>query len=257
MLSWNHRDDITGNPMTTEVVEITEELEWELRVSHRVRHARLQIKPFGGLEVVIPPRFPRHQVPGLVAKHAGWARRQLARQSQLKQSVSLPVNLSLAFDNSSIPVIYTTDPLQSNFELFAELAAEKIVIDAANHRECRRELRNWVRRRAWQSFPALLEKISARTRLGFNKLSIRSQKTRWGSCTIRGNISLNDQLLFMPPETVEYLMVHELCHTRHLNHSKAFWKLVEQHCPEYRRHEKLLGKPHNWVPDWFLLDLYT
>ena len=243
--------------MTIEAEGLTEELEWELRVSCRVRYARLQIKPFGGLEVVIPPRFPRHQVPGLVARHAGWARRQLAKQSQLRQSVSLPAQLSLAFDNSSTPVIYTADPLQTNLELFAELAAEKIVIDAANHRERSRQLRRWVRRRAWQSFPVLLGEISTRTGLGFNKLSIRSQKTRWGSCSVRGNISLNDQLLFMPPATVEYLMVHELCHTRHLNHSKAFWELVEQHCPEYRRHEKLLGKPHNWVPDWFLLDLYA
>jgi hypothetical protein len=171
--------------------------------------------------------------------------------------VNLPAQLSLAFDNSSTPVIYSGDPLQANLELFAELAAEKIVIDAANHRERSRKLRRWVRRRAWQSFPVLLGEISIRTGLGFNKLSIRSQKTRWGSCSVRGNISLNDQLLFMPPATVEYLMVHELCHTRHLNHSKAFWELVEQHCPEYRRHEKLLGKPHNWVPDWFLLDLYA
>ena len=243
--------------MTVEAVELTGELEWELRISHRVRYARLQIKPFGGLEVVIPPRFPRHQVPGLVAKHAGWARRQLARQSQLRQSVRLPAHLALAFDNSSTPVIYSADPLQVNYELFAELAAEKITIDATDYRERRRKLRSWVRRRAWQSFPALLGEISTQTGLGFNRLSIRSQKTRWGSCSIRGNISLNDQLLFMPAKTVEYLMIHELCHTRHLNHSKAFWGLVEHHCPDYRNHEQLLSKPHNRVPDWFLLDLYA
>jgi predicted metal-dependent hydrolase len=88
-------------------------------------------------------------------------------------------------------------------------------------------------------------------------LSIRSQKTRWGSCSIRGNISLNDQLLFMPAKTVEYLMIHELCHTRHLNHSTAFWSLVEHHCADYRNHEQLLGKSRNHIPDWFLLDLYN
>jgi hypothetical protein len=235
----------------------TEELEWELRVSRRVRYARLQIKPFGGLEVVIPPRFPRHQVPGLVARHAGWARRQLARQSQLRQSVQLPTQLALAFDNSSTPVIYTADPLQTNLDMFAELAADKIVIDAADPRQRSRGLRRWIRRRAWKSFPDLLGEISTRTGLGFNRLSIRSQKTRWGSCSIRGNISLNDQLLFMPPKTVEYLMIHELCHTRHLNHSKAFWTLVEHHCPDYRSQEQLLGKSRNLVPDWFLLDLYA
>ena len=243
--------------MPNEIEDFTEELEWELRVSRRVRYARLQIKPFGGLEVVIPPRFPRHQVAELVAKHARWVRRQLARQSQLRQSACLPTHLSLAFDNSSTPVIYTADPLQVNLDMFAELATEKIVIDVAGHLERSRKLRSWVRHRAWQSLPALLGEISTRTGLEFNKLSIRSQKTRWGSCTSRGNISLNDQLLFMPTKTVEYLMIHELCHTRHLNHSKAFWTLVQTHCPDYRTHEKLLRRSQGLVPDWFLLELYA
>jgi hypothetical protein len=64
-------------------------------------------------------------------------------------------------------------------------------------------------------------------------------------------------LLFLPADTVEYLMIHELCHTRHLDHSKAFWALVQTHCPGYRAHEKLLGRSRNLVPDWFLLELYA
>jgi hypothetical protein len=243
--------------VTIEQDDSTEKLNWELRVSRRIRCARLQIKPYGGLEVVIPPRFPRHQVAGLVAKHAGWARRQLARQTQLRQSVRLPSHLSLAFDNSSTPVIYTTDPLQASFDLFDELAAEKILIDAESHPERSARLRDWIRQRAWKLFPALLAEEASRTGLVFKRLSIRSQKTRWGSCSSNGTISLNDQLLFLPEETVRYLLVHELCHTRHLNHSKSFWALVEQHCPDYRRHEKLLGKSRDLVPDWFLLDLYA
>jgi predicted metal-dependent hydrolase len=243
--------------VTIEAGDDRGELQWELRVSRRVRYARLQIKPFGGLEVVIPPRFPRHQVPGLVAKHADWARRQLGKQEQLRQSVRLPSHISLAFDNSSTPVIYTADRLQVNFDLFAELSTEKLVIDADCQRERISKLRNWIRRRARHSFPALLAEISTSTGLEFNRLSIRSQKTRWGSCSIRGNISLNDQLLFMPEATVRYLMIHELCHTRHLNHSKAFWALVEHHCADYRSHEKLLSNSRDLVPDWFLFDLYA
>jgi predicted metal-dependent hydrolase len=248
---------LQGIYVVIEADDFSAELQWELRVSRRVRYARLQIKPFGGLEVVIPPRFPRHQVPDLVAKHAVWARRQLNRQAQLRQSVQLPSHITLAFDNSSTQVIYTADPLQMNFDLFAEQSAEKIVIAADGQRERISELRNWVRRRARESFPALLKEISTQTGLGFNRLSIRSQKTRWGSCSIRGNISLNDQLLFMPATTVRYLMIHELCHTRHLNHSKAFWTLVEHHCADYRRHEQLLGDSRSLVPDWFLFDLYA
>jgi len=243
--------------VTIEEENFTTGLKWELRVSRRIRCARLQVKPFGGLEVVIPPRFPRRQVPDLVAKHAGWARRQLDRQSQLRQAVRLPSHITLAFDNSSTPVIYTADQLQINLDLFTQPSSEKLVIDVDGQRERIRKLRNWVRRRARKSFPELLSEISTLTGLEFNRLSIRSQKTRWGSCSIRGNISLNDQLLFMPEATVRYLMIHELCHTRHLNHSKAFWALVEHHCADYRSHEKLLSNPRDLVPDWFLFDLYA
>ena len=232
-------------------------LSWQLRVSRRARYARLQIKPFGGLEVVIPPRFPRNQIPGLVEKHAVWARHQLARQSKLRDSIRLPQQLSLAFDHSSTTIIYRTDPLQFDLELFEESHANQLIIDAQGHRERIRELRAWIRRKARASFPTLLEQVSTRTGLRFNKLSIRSQKTRWGSCSRHGNISLNDQLMFLPASIIEYLMIHELCHTRHLNHSKAYWALVESHCADYRAQEKLLGDSRNLVPDWFLLDLYS
>ena len=233
------------------------DLQWELRVSRRVRYARLQIKPYGGLEVVIPPRFPRNQVPGLVAKHADWARRQLARQEALRNTIRLPSDIHLAFDNSSTTVVYTDNPPTAHAAPIDEQVTGKLTIKAAEPHERRRELREWIRHRAWQSFPPLLEKVSLRTGLNYNKLSIRSQKTRWGSCSTRGTISLNDQLMFLPLATVEYLMIHELCHTRHLNHSRAFWSLVEQHCPNYREHEKQLSKPADHVPAWFLLDLYS
>ena len=77
------------------------------------------------------------------------------------------------------------------------------------------------------------------------------------SCSARAQISLNDQLLFLPAKTVEYLMIHELCHTRHLNHSASYWRLVESHCPDYRDHEKLLNRSRDLIPDWYLLGLYA
>jgi len=232
-------------------------LEWQLRVSRRARHARLRILPFGGLEVVIPVRFPRNLVAGLVAEHADWARRQLFQQARLRESICLPTALDLAFDNSSTPIRYHSVASTLQRDLFVDSAEECIEIHAAGQRAAGAELRHWIRRRARQALPPLLERVSRQTGLTYNRVTIRSQKTRWGSCSSRGNISLNDQLLFLPANAVEYLMVHELCHTRHLNHSKAVWALVQSHCPGYRAHEKLLGRSRNLVPDWYLLELYA
>jgi len=234
-----------------------DDLQWQLRVSSKARYARLRILPFGGLEVVIPTRFPRKLVAGLVAQHADWARHQLARQAQLRESISLPSELRLPFDGSTTPVRYRSAPDHSQQELFVDPAAEVIEIQGSGQGAASAELRRWIRERARRLLPPLLEDISRHTGLDFNRVSIRSQKTRWGSCSSRSNISLNDQLLFLPADTVEYLMIHELCHTRHLNHSKAYWALVREHCCGYKVHEKRLSQSRNLVPDWFLLDLYA
>lgn len=231
-------------------------LRWKLRVSPRARHAKLQIKPYGGLEVVIPPRFPRAQIPALVDRHASWARRQLDRQARLRDAVRLPQRLELAYDNSSTPVVYGSESLTWTDDLFAELSPAPIVVASRDQAAQIGELRDWIRRRARQLLPAKLREVSRRTGLEYARVSIRSQKTRWGSCSSRGHISLNDQLLFLPANTVEYLMVHELCHTRQLDHSHRFWRLVKTHCPDYRAHEKLMNRSRDRVPDWFLLDLY-
>jgi predicted metal-dependent hydrolase len=213
-------------------------LEWKLRVSPRARYARLLIKPYGGLEVVIPPRFPRAQIPSLVARH------------------SLPRQLTLAFDNSTTRVLYASESLAYNYDLFGGQSIEHILIEGDTQQQQISELRAWIRHRAKTLLPPLLQKMARQTGLEYRRVTIRSQKTRWGSCSSRGQISLNDQLLFLPAPTVEYLMIHELCHTRHLNHSRDYWRLVESLSPDYRSHEKLLGRSRDLVPEWFLMDLY-
>lgn len=73
-------------------------------------------------------------------------------------------------------------------------------------------------------------------------LSFRSQRTRWGSCSSQGKISLNWRLIVAPSEVAEYVVIHELAHLRHPNHSQQFWSLVENFSPDYRRHKKWLGE---------------
>lgn len=224
--------------------------DYSLRVSSRAKYPRLQIKPFGGLEVVIPPRFPKKAVPELVNRHAQWIDQQLQKQPSAEPA--LPDEIRLAFDESHWPIVYEHH-LASN-------STNQIVIisnnDADKHAYQIRQLRNWIRQKAWRLLPPLLEQLSQQTGLSYKKISIRSQKTRWGSCSSTGTISVNDQLLFLPRDTASYLMIHELCHTQHMNHSSKFWRLVEEHCADFRDHEGLLNQARSKIPDWFLRDLY-
>ena len=94
----------------------------------------------------------------------------------------------------------------------------------------RRELRT----RARQELPPRLLALAHRHDLVVTKVSIRNQRTRWGSCGRDGHISLNWRLLLMPPDVCDYVLVHELMHLRRMDHSPAYWRLVAAACPGYR-----------------------
>ena len=98
--------------------------------------------------------------------------------------------------------------------------------DVSDHPACVSALRRWLMRRARQTLPDCLERVAAETRLDFATVSIRGQRSRWGSCSATGDISLNYQLLFLPPHLLRHVLVHELCHTVELNHSPRFWRTV-------------------------------
>ncbi len=74
----------------------------------------------------------------------------------------------------------------------------------------------------------------------YHKITIRDQKSRWGSCSSRGTLSFNYRLIFAPSKVLDYVVVHELCHLTHMNHSSDFWHMVERIMPDYRVHKKWL-----------------
>ena len=87
-----------------------------------------------------------------------------------------------------------------------------------------------------------LEACGRRMRLAPKAVRISAQKSLWGSCSDSGRISLNWRLIAAPPEVLEYVVIHELAHLRHLNHSPAFWRLVSRFCPDCKKHEQWLKK---------------
>ena len=76
--------------------------------------------------------------------------------------------------------------------------------------------------------------------VSYRNITIREQKTRWGSCSSAGNVNFNYQLYYLPDELLDYVVVHELAHRRHMNHSKEFWSEVARYCPDYRARRKQL-----------------
>jgi len=99
-----------------------------------------------------------------------------------------------------------------------------------------------LRARAARELPPQLLALAARHGLEVTRVSIRNQRSRWGSCSPAGHISLNFRLLLMPPNVREYVLIHELMHLRQANHSIRFWRLVEAACPGFREAERWLKR---------------
>ena len=110
----------------------------------------------------------------------------------------------------------------------------------------------WLKQKAWLYLPQHLAELSKEHQLPFSGLGIRTQKTRWGSCNEHKKINLNSKLLFLPKRLVDYVIIHELCHTKFLDHSSNFWNLVEQHMPNYKKLVREIKDENNFVPDWFV-----
>ena len=86
-----------------------------------------------------------------------------------------------------------------------------------------------LRKQAWEYLPYRLKELAQKHGFQYNEVKIRKSKTRWGSCSIRSNINLSIYLMILPKHLIDYVLLHELCHTIEMNHSTAFWKLLDQH----------------------------
>lgn len=89
--------------------------------------------------------------------------------------------------------------------------------------------------KALQHIPKRVSYFAKQIGVTYGKITIRNQKTRWGSCSSKGNLNFNCQLMLAPPEIIDYVVVHELCHRKEMNHSKNFWREVEKILPDYKK----------------------
>ncbi|MFB3879817.1 MAG: M48 family metallopeptidase [Armatimonadota bacterium] len=229
---------------------------YTVRVSPRAKHARLLLSlRDGGLTVVIPRGFDRRQIPEMIQEKQAWierARRRILEQRRRAGAESgdgLPALISLRAIGEQWRVEYRRDGDERRAPADNRVLTVSGAIEDAEG--CRQAVCRWLHRKARAHLVPRLLELSREHKLPVTRVTIRSQRTRWGSCTERRSISLNGKLLFLPPRLVEQVMVHELCHTVHHNHSKQFWGLVESLSPGCAELEAALRTAWSYVPTWF------
>ncbi len=238
---------------------INENFPWppphKIRHSKRAKRISLRITATQGLEVIVPVRNKIERGLEFLNLHRAWVEDQAKKMKWLFQSDdhdenNLPEKIELKAINQIVDIIYR--PVQSTRCVSCRIESNRIIFYGAitEFSVCVPFMINWLKKQAKNHLKELLAECALQYDLPFKNLSVRAQKTRWGSCTASGDIQLNYKLLFLPTELVHYVLVHELCHTKHLNHSKRFWRMVEKFVPNYRDCVRKLKDADQWIPRW-------
>jgi len=224
---------------------------WTVRVSGRARRLSVRVYPGGRVEVVVPPGASAAAVQKFVGTHRQWIHRRIQDLSTAAGVVddSRPETIHLPAIARRYTVEYEHRPGRSadvsvrdgNLLVTGPLHNDRAILVA---------LRRWLAQVADVELTRQLCEVARTDGFQFSRLQIRRQRTRWGSCSAAGTISLNVCLLFLRPPVVRYLLVHELCHTKHMNHSPRFWSLVAHHEPDYKALDRELLRGWQAVPGW-------
>jgi hypothetical protein len=219
------------------------------------RTVRLRVSMNKGLEITVPRRFRLDHVDEIFSEHERWILKQLDKieqrkllreQHQLRDGSALQV----LGEPQKIKIVQSQKPAVKKVQRLLFLDDRAVVDGHELHVHCdgtvkhaKETLEPYLRVIAEKYFATRVRELAEQMGLQFKKITIRGQKTRWGSCTREKNLSFNWRLVLLPVEVAESVIIHELAHTVHMNHSRAFYGFVERFCPEYRKLQKHLRNP--------------
>jgi predicted metal-dependent hydrolase len=194
---------------------------YRIRESRRARRARIMVLDPGTVEVVVPEGTSAVWIEGFVDQHRAWIDARLTAIADLPR---------LGLDRSDV----------------AWIGGLPVPRPSGN-------LSRWYRNRARSALTAVIERESERLDLtGWTRIRVGDPRGRWGSCSMRGTLSFSWRLVMTPPEVLAYVVVHELCHLRHMNHSTRFWELLDEAWPTRREQQAWLRRHgaelHSYVP---------
>lgn len=208
--------------------------------NHRARRYLLRLRPDGSVQLTIPRRGSVIKGRRFAERNAEWLGRQLERLSAhpVKPKQWL-VGTEILFRGETVKIEAGVNGESSMIRFGSE------AVKVTDHEA---DLRPAIERHLWRlalkELPPRVLEYATLHQLPVRRISVRNQRSRWGSCSRRGTISLNWRLIQTPAFVRDYILIHEIMHLREMNHSSRFWREVERACPDYETAERWL-KQHS------------
>ncbi len=232
-------------PLTYTAVLRGRTVTYRLVVSRRARAWRVAIHPYTGLSVVVPIGA-RLDITTLLESQADWITRHLDRlaRNPLPTRAPLAHGSPLSFRGESVHLDVAGDSSEGPRY---DPATRTLRIGAVGARRLQTEVEAWYRRQAKEIFVERLDTVNATLRYRFARVSIRDQRTRWGSCSATGALSFNWRLLMAPPTVLDSVVAHELTHLVDRTHAPSFWRRLALLDPAYDAHRRWLRTYGAWL----------
>ncbi|MBN1366321.1 MAG: M48 family metallopeptidase [Dehalococcoidales bacterium] len=212
-------------------------VKYNLKQSFRARHVRLEIRIKSGLSVIVPRRYNPLEIKRFLQSKSRWILNKLEEYQVLNNQL----------DNQTLDnVVYLGKPLKlmqlQGEQEYAQLSLtlDKILVTASTKERTGQVLKEWYLDEAKELITQKAAGFSRKIGVKYNKLTIKSARTRWGSCSRLGNLNFNWKIIMVPEMVIDYIVIHELCHLKRMDHSSEFWKLVKIYSPDYYQHRKWL-----------------
>jgi hypothetical protein len=209
-----------------------EPLDYAVRRSTRARRVRVAVDAERGLEVILPQRASMRDAERAVVELRPWIDRRL-REAEAARA-------AIAARGDTVPYLGETLNLVAHRgRTRVHRRGDDLLVPEGDATEA---LERWYRRMAKAEIAPRLDEAVGALGTTYTALTIRNQKTRWGSCSTTGAMSFNWRLLLAPEEVLDYVVWHEACHLLVMDHSPRFWALVERHRPGYRGPKRWLRR---------------
>lgn len=203
-----------------------------VRRSDRARRVRVSVRQDGTVEVVLPRRAPARLADEAVVQLAPWIERRRAEVDAVRARV--------AARGDTLPYLDETLRLRREAgRVRVHRRGDVLLVPAADAEPA---IERWYRRAARAEIAPRVAQATAALGVTAAKITIRNQRSRWGSCSASGALSFNWRLLLGPADVLDYVVWHEVCHLVYHDHSARFWALLAAHRPDYRRHQRWLRR---------------